>query len=266
MPLASRGPSAITPAARTDLPTARAARPARAVRVRATVLGVAAALAVTGLVLIWLARLSATRFLYVSEMGAAIEPTAGVLRVALTCVAVAAGLVAVAAPRLSPRTRLLTALPPAVVLAAAAVAFGVASQVTCTQYCPLPIGPAFTWQDLIHTVSAVIGFAGAAFVMLQVASDTRFRRLARFSAFAAVSVAVIAGIGGLLSLLRFGTQFGGVLEFVATTIALLWLGGLAVLLAVATLRSVRPTPLDGPDQLQPSHPATPERVAPTYAE
>ncbi|WP_291051139.1 DUF998 domain-containing protein [Herbiconiux sp.] len=248
-------------------PASRAAVPPRAIvppRVRAAVLWVAAALATTGLVLIWVARLSADRFLYVSELGAAVEPTAEVFRVALACVAAGAALVAVAAPRMSPRTRLLTAVPPGVVLAVAAVSFGVASQVTCTQYCPLPVGPAFTWQDLIHTVSAVIGFAGAAFVMLQVASDTRFRRLARFSAFSAVSVAVIAGVGGLLSLLRFGTQVGGVLEFVATTIALLWLVGLAVLLAVETARSVRPSA--GTGQLQPSHPATPDRVAATYAE
>ncbi|WP_440708288.1 DUF998 domain-containing protein [Herbiconiux sp. YIM B11900] len=247
-------PAANPPTRRTTLGTV----------LRVTVLGIAAALTATGLVLIWVARLSADRFLYVSEMGAAVEPTAQVFQVALVCVAVAAGLVAVAAPRMSPRTRLLTAVPPALVLGVAAVAFGIASQVTCTQYCPLPVGEAFTWQDLIHTVAAVIGFAGAAFVMLQVASDTRFRRLARFSAFSAVSVAVIAGVGGLLSLLRFGTQLGGVLELVATTIALLWLIGLAVLLAIESARSLR-VPA-GAGQLQPSQPATPDRVAATYAE
>lgn len=203
-------------------------------RLRAAGLAAAAVLTLVGLVLIWVARLSADRFLYVSELGAAAEPTAVVFRVALSSVAVSAALVALCMPRLSPRTRLFSAVPAAAVLAVAAVAFGIASQVTCTQYCPLPVGAAFTWQDLIHTVCAVIGFVGASFVMLQVATDTRFRRLARFSAGAAISVAVIAGVGGLLSLLQFGTQLGGILELVATTIALLWLIGLASLLSADT--------------------------------
>ncbi len=203
-------------------------------RLRAVGLALAASLTAAGLVLIWVARLSADRFLYVSELGAAAEPTAVVFRIALSAVAVSAALVALCMPRLSPRTRVFTAVPAAVVLGVVAAAFGVASQVTCTQYCPLPVGDAFTWQDLIHTVCAVIGFAGASFVMVQVATDRRFRRLARLSAAAAISVAVIAGIGGLLSLLQFGTQLGGILELIATTIALLWLIGLASLLAVDT--------------------------------
>jgi hypothetical protein len=239
-------------------------------RLRAVGLGVAALLTASGLVLIWLARLSADRYLYVSELGAAAEPTAVVFRIALSSVAVSAALVALCMPRLSPRTRFFSGVPAAVVLAVSAVAFGVASQVTCTQYCPLPVGAAFTWQDLIHTVCAVIGFVGASFVMLQVATDTRFRRLARFSAAAAISVAVIAGIGGLLSLLQFGTQLGGILELVATTIALLWLIGLAALLAADTWRRAERLGA-GPheiaaqraDQAQPSQRATPDRVAST---
>ena len=141
---------------------------------------------------------------------------------------------------------------------------------TCTRYCPLPIGEAFTWQDLIHTVCAVIGFAGASFVMLQVATDRRFPRLARFSAVTAISVAVIAGVGGLLSLLRFGTQLGGVLELVATTIALVWLIGLSALLAADTGRragriagALRSSGPAGGGQAQASQRATPERVAST---
>jgi hypothetical protein len=203
-------------------------------RLRALGLAVAALLTAAGLAIIWSARLSADRYLYVSELGAEAEPTAQVFRLGLTSIAVSAALVAVCMPRLSPRGRLFSAIPAAAVLGVSALAFGVASQVTCTRYCPLPVGDAFTWQDLIHTVCAVIGFVGASFVMLQVATDTRFRRLARFSAAAAVSVAVIAGIGGLLSLLQFGTRFGGILELVATTIALLWLIGLAVLLSIDT--------------------------------
>ncbi|MGA1835853.1 DUF998 domain-containing protein [Herbiconiux sp. 11R-BC] len=206
-------------------------------RVRSGMLWLAAAAAGAGLGLIWVARLSASRFLYVSELGADGEPTAATFRWALVLVSVAAALVALAAPPLTPRIRWLAVVPPAVVLAGAAVAFGIASQVTCTAYCPLPVGPAFTWQDLIHTLSAVLGFAGAAFVMLQVAADRRFRRLARFSLGSAIAVALISATGGMLSVLRFGTQVGGVLEFVATSIALLWLVGLAIVLAVEAWRS-----------------------------
>jgi putative copper export protein len=123
-------------------------------------------------------------------------------------------------------------------------------------------------------MTAVLGFAGAAFAMLQVAADRRFRRLARFSLFSAIAVAVIAATGGLLSVLRFGTQVGGMLEFVATTIALLWLVGLATVLAVTTARErVGPDALavgagttDASRQVQPSRDATPASVAATYSE
>ena len=230
-------------------------------RARAAGLVAAAVLAGTGLVLIWVARLSATRFLYVSELGATGEPTAELFRWAMTAVAVGAAITALAIPSgaLRPRGRILQALPPAVVLLAAAAAFGVASQVTCTRYCPLPVGDAFTWQDLVHTTCAVIGFAGASWVMLQVASDRRMRRLARFSLGCALAVAVIAAAGGILSLLRFGTQVGGVLELVATTVALAWLVGLSALLALETARGPRatqtptPRPRTAPDNGDAEH-------------
>jgi hypothetical protein len=200
-------------------------------RARAAALTLAAALAAVGLILIWVARLSADRYLYVSELGAIGEPTADVFRWAMTAVAVGA---AMPAGALTPRGRVLRAIPPAVVLLAAAAAFGLASQVTCTRYCPLPVGPGFTWQDLVHTSAAVIGFAGASWVMLQVASDARLKRLARFSLVAALAVALIAATGGILSLLQFGTEVGGLLELVATTVALTWLVGLSLFLAIET--------------------------------
>jgi hypothetical protein len=243
----------------------------------------AALLGAVGLALIWVARIAAARFVYVSELGATGEPTAEVFRWGLVLVAVAAMLVALCAPRLRPRVRWLALVPPAAVLAGSAIAFGVASQITCTVGCPLPVGPAFTWQDLVHTSCAVLGFAGAAVVMLQVAADRAFRALARFSLVSAIAVAVIAGVGGLLSLFRIGTAVGGVLELIATTIALLWLVGLAAFLAVAVRREPRVVDgfnrFNGADaapagrehpiaaaQSQPSQAATPARVAVTYSE
>ncbi|MFB2599574.1 DUF998 domain-containing protein [Herbiconiux sp. P17] len=247
---------------------------------RSAVLWAAAALGAVGLALIWVARIAAARFVYVSELGATGEPTAEVFRWGLVLVAVAAMLVALCAPRLRPSVRWLAVASPAAVLAGSAIAFGVASQITCTVGCPLPVGPAFTWQDLIHTSCAVLGFAGAAFVMLQVATDEAFRALARFSLVSAIAVAVIAGVGGLLSLFRFGTQVGGVLELVATTIALLWLVGLAAFLAVAVRRDPQGAAVIdrsdaahgghahpiAPAQAQPSQAATPARIAATYSE
>ena len=245
------------------------------IRLRAVGLVIAALMAGSGLVLIWVARLSADRYLYVSELGAETEPTAAVFRVALTLVAASAAVVALCAPRLTPRIRMLATVSPALVLGVAAVAFGVASQVPCTTYCPLPVGDAFTWQDLVHTVSAVIGFAGASLAMLQLASDPRHRGLARFSLFSAIAVAVIAGVGGLLSLLQFGTQVGGILELIATSIALGWLVGLALFLA-AELRRAASTraadtragmTLEGrAAQPQPSQAETPPRAVATYSE
>lgn len=202
-------------------------------RLRTAALVIAAAAALTGLVLIWAARLSATRFLYVSELGADGEPTAVVFRWAMTLVAASAALIAVWAGSIRPGVRWLASIAPPVVLAIAAVSFGVASQVTCTRYCPIPYGPAFTWQDFTHTSFAVVGFAAGCFVMLQVAVDRTHRALARFSIASAVAVGTIAATGGLLSLARFAVELGGVLELIATTIALLWLVGLAVLLARA---------------------------------
>ncbi len=205
----------------------------------AALLALAAATAATGLALIWVARLGADRFLYVSEMGAPEEPTAGIFQVAMVLVSLAALVVALVAPRLDPKVRWLAVVPSSIVLGVAAVCFGIASQVTCTRYCPLPVGDRFTWQDLIHTGCAVIGFAAAAFVMLQAAVDRRLARLARFSLVAAIVVAVIAGLGGLLSLLRFATELGGVLELVATTVALSWLVGLAAFQAVDRAAAAR---------------------------
>ncbi|WKK70681.1 hypothetical protein Q0F99_12795 [Rathayibacter oskolensis] len=52
----------------------------------------------------------------------------------------------------------------------AAGCFALASQVTCTAGCPLPVGPTFSWQDLIHTSAAVLGFAAACMAMLRLAT------------------------------------------------------------------------------------------------
>jgi hypothetical protein len=117
--------------------------------------------------------------------------------------------------------------------------FLVASQVTCTAGCPLPVGPTFTWQDFIHTTVAVLAFAAACVAMLQISLSKGSRMLAGFSLAAGLAVAVIAAAGGVLSLARFEANFGSRLELLATTIAIGWLVVLGAILAIRLARMPR---------------------------
>jgi hypothetical protein len=220
--------------------TATLAPAAPSVLVR-ILLSVAAVAVLVGLGLLWGARIAANRFVYVSELGADGEPTAWAFRWALLLIASAAVVVAAAARDLRSRVRILAVWTPSVSLLVAGASFAVASQVTCTSGCPLPVGAAFNWQDLTHTVIAVLGFAAACVAMLQVATAKDHPGLARLSLVSAVVVAVVAGTGGILSLARFMVDLGGLLEFAATTVALLWLAALALALIGARSRSSRRT-------------------------
>ena len=194
------------------------------------------AFVLVALVIIWVARLSQGRDLYVSELGAAGQPTARWFEGALLLIVGGGSLIAYAARGIRSRLPFLAIWTPAVSLWIGCGFFLVASQVTCTTGCPLPVGANFTWQDLIHTIVAVLAFAAACVGMLQVAFAAGHRSLARFSLGAAIAVAVIAGAGGILSLARFQADFGSRLELAATTIALGWL------LTLGLLTAVRPVP------------------------
>ena len=194
-------------------------------------------LVLVGLILLLGARLSLSRWVYVSEMGAPDMPTAGAVRIALLLVA--AGGTADALGARHVRSRLLPSLAPSLVLLAAAACFALASQVTCTAGCPLPVGATFSWQDLIHTSAAVLGFASACVAMLQLAAARERPAVARLSLVAGVAVAVIAGAGAILSLLRVWMRLGGTLEFVATAVALLWLATVGLVLAREDLSAAR---------------------------
>ena len=206
------------------------------------------ALTAVALVLIWVARSRVDRPVYVSELGADGEPTAALFEAALLLVVAGGLLVAWAgrglrAARAGRGTqagrgtraagRLLGAWTVSTSIAAASGLFLVASQVPCTAGCPLPVGATFTVQDLVHTTSAVLAFAAACVAMLQASFVAGRGRLRVLSSTSGVSVALIAATGGLLSLLRVGTDVGGVLELVATTIAIGWL----IVLGVSTLGS-----------------------------
>jgi hypothetical protein len=183
------------------------------------------------LAIILVARSTVGRDVYVSEMGAIGQPTARWFEAALLLIVVGGSLLAWAGRGIRSRLPVLRAWTPAISLWIGCGFFLVASQVPCTTGCPLPTGAAFTWEDLIHTVVAVLAFAAACWAMLQTAFARGFQALATLSLVAAISVAIISGIGGLLSLLQFQANFGSRLELVATAIALSWLVTFGVVLA-----------------------------------
>ena len=188
---------------------------------------VAAALAV-----IWGARLTVTRDLYVSELGAEGEPTAVWFEAALLLIVAGGSAIGWAGRRVRSSVSVLRAWTPAISLWIGCAFFLFASQVTCTSGCPLPYGSTFTWQDFLHTLAAVLAFAAACWAMLQTSFAREHRLLAGLSLATGILVAVIAGTGGLFSLFRFQAAFGSRLEFVATTIAIGWLIVFGVVTAV----------------------------------
>jgi hypothetical protein len=188
------------------------------------------------LVIIWTARLSIPRELYVSELGAEGMPTEHWFQAALVLVVVGGAAIAWAGRGVRSRARVLSAWSPAVSLWVACGLFLFASQVTCTAGCPLPYGDTFNLQDFLHTLAAVLAFAAACWAMLQSAFARDHRALSVFSATTGILVAVIAGTGGLFSLFRFQQEFGSRLEFVATTLAIGWLVVFGAVLAARLLR------------------------------
>jgi hypothetical protein len=197
---------------------------------------VGSALVIVALALIWGARVTIPRELYVSELGAEGMPTAVVFEIALLLIVFGGSSVAWAGRRVRSSVRLLGAWTPAVSLWVGCAFFLFASQVTCTSGCPLPYGPSFTWQDFSHTLAAVIAFAAACWAMLQTSFAREHRVLAGVSLATGILVAVIAATGGLFSLFRFQVELGSRLEFIATTIAIAWLVVFGVILAARAAR------------------------------
>jgi hypothetical protein len=191
-------------------------------------------LVLTALAIIWGARLTVTRELYVSELGAEGEPTARWFEVALLLIVVGGSAIAWAGRRVRSGVRVLDAWTPAVSLWVGCALFLFASQVTCTTGCPLPYGSTFTMQDFLHTLAAVLAFGAACWAMLQTSFARGEGLLARLSLGTGILVAVIAGTGGIFSLVRFQQELGSRMEFVATTLAIGWL---VVFGAVVAIRS-----------------------------
>lgn len=209
---------------------------------------IACVLVVGALVIIWAARFSIGRDVYVSVMGADGMPTEGWFQVALVLVSVGGALVAFTVRGIRIARPILRLWRPAMSLGWASGFFLLASQVTCTPGCPLPYGPLFTWPDFIHTTSAVLAFAFACWAMLQLTFAPGRRMLAVLSLSCGLAVALIAATGGIMSLVGWETGMGSRFEFAATTIAIGWLVSLGVTVAMpnAPLTASRP-------HVQPSH-------------
>jgi len=200
-------------------------------------LGAGAALAgcacvLAALALIWGARATVSRPVYVSELGAEGMGTRDVFEAALVGLVIGGVLIGWAGRSVRAEARLLRAWSPAVSLWAASALFLVASQVTCTYGCPAPVGAAFNWQDLVHTIAAVLAFCLTCLAMLQTASARRQPVLAALSAVCAWGVAAIAGLGGALGVLRVEVALGSALEFVAMTIGVGWVVAFGAALAI----------------------------------
>lgn len=196
------------------------------------------AFVLAALVIIWLARISIGRDVYVSELGAAGEPTAKWFEFALLLIVAGGSIIAWAGRDIRSRLLMLRAWTPAISIWIGCAFFLLDSQVTCTTGCPLPFGASFTWQDFVHTLAAVLAFAAACWGMLQTSFAIGHRALAAISLGAGIAVALIAGAGGILSLLRFEANFGSRLELGATTIALGWLLVLGLVMAARIRRGV----------------------------
>lgn len=221
----------------------------------AAILGSVAVIVALGL--IWGARLTVPRDLYVSELGAQGEPTAHVFEAALLLIVAGGAAVAWSGRRVRSSVRILSAWTPAVSLWIGCALFLFASQVTCSPGCPLPVGATFTWQDFLHTLSAVLAFAAACWAMLQSSFARSHPALAGWSLAGCLLVAVIAGTGGMFSLLRFQVAFGSHLEFVATTIAIAWLVVFGVSIAVGAVRRHRRERAgDAVDEFEPTEPVS----------
>jgi hypothetical protein len=194
------------------------------------------------LTIIWVARLTIPRDLYVSELGAQGMSTAQAFQAALVLIVIGGVAIGWAGRAIRSRPRILNRWSPSLTLFVASGFFLVASQVTCTPGCPVPYGPGFTWPDFVHTTAAVIAFAAACWTILQCAFAVGHRALRAFSLIASIAVAVIAGAGGLMSLLNWNANFGSRLELVATTIGLAWILVFGVVLLLTPHRSV-PSPV-----------------------
>jgi len=199
------------------------------------------------LLAIWSAVLDPAEDVYVSQLGADGAPTADIFNAALLLLALGGGLAGLGLRGHRATAPLLSCWTVSSTLLAAGVAFLVASRVPCTEGCPVPLTPGADGQDLVHVVAAVVGFAAAAWAMLQVGWSAMPRPVRGLSRAAALAVGAAAASGGLLSVAQLHLDVGADLEFAAMTVATSWLVVLASWASVREAGAPGPlvAPLDG---------------------
>jgi hypothetical protein len=204
---------------------------------------VGAAAVVAAVVVIWAARATLPQWVYVSELGAVGASTAGAFEGALLAIAAGGASIAFAAGPLRADNRLLGVWPVAGTIGASAVCFVVASQVTCTNTCPVPfVNPMAQPQDLVHIVFAVLGFALGCYAMLQCAFVRGHVVVLRMSMVACFAVAAITVVGGVLAIVHVAVDLGAAAEYVGMSIAIGWLATLGVMLGLAPRRRAESAP------------------------
>lgn len=185
----------------------------------------ASAFALCSVSLIWAARWNDASAVYVSQLGARNVPLAPLFNFALLLLATAAVLMNSVTGR-RPH-RYLVGWGIGATLLACGSCFGVAAVVPCSPGCPVPFSPTSTAQDAIHVAAAAAGFVLVLVAMLQTARSSagRVARAGSVMCFALVCGTVITGAA--LSLLGVDTDLGGLMEYTATTLSVLWFAGLA---------------------------------------
>lgn len=263
----TRTPAGITPDAAGVTPEAAgatpdlvgpASRPARRATlpiVRGAIPIAGAVAAIAGVVAIWAARATVPHWVYVSELGATGAPTATAFAAALLAIAIGGVAIAAACGSLRSGIRILDSWPIAASIAASAVCFVVASQVTCTYTCPVPfVNPRAQPQDFVHIGFAVLGFALACYAMLQCAFVRGHRLVRGMSLVACGTVAVITAVGGVLAVLHVAVDLGAASEYAGMTVAIGWLGVFGVSLAFrpGAARQAGPPAAEHPEAQAPS--------------
>ncbi|MET0491599.1 MAG: DUF998 domain-containing protein [Actinoplanes sp.] len=162
---------------------------------------------------------------YVSEAGTAGMPLTGAYRLGLVFLAFG---VAVLGRALHPASR-----PVAVLLGLAAVLAGTSGAVPCTGGCPLPPFEPTTLSDVAHTAASILGMVALAGAMAAVALSAVFGTVLR--RLAGVATALIVPLGGALGLTMLFAgrgELGALLERGALVVAVAWLIGTAIVLAI----------------------------------
>jgi hypothetical protein len=161
---------------------------------------------------------------YVSEAGTAGQPYAVPYRWGLVLLAAGVALLALALRR----HRAAAAL-----LGAAALLAGTSAVVPCSGGCPLPPYQPATPADLVHAGASVAGMVLLAGAMAAVARADLPRMVRRVAAASAVVIVPIGAALGLTMLVVGRGPVGAVLERLVLVVAVTWLTGTAVALALS---------------------------------